>query len=182
MYFKTNVVNAVASAVTAAHLVMASSGLAFAQSTDEGGTAAGNASSWSVNCASGADLESLRCLMSQEIRVRQTGQRLIRAQVNLSGQAGVPFLTLSLPHGILFSEGVVVKVDDKAEQLFPINSADEQGSYVLQELGPETVDLFRQGSIAAITLTTLDGQKLQIELSLAGFSKAYGLVQAASAI
>jgi invasion protein IalB len=154
-------------------------GPASAQDAGSEAEQANAAPGWVVNCSNTPDLEGLLCLMSQEIRVRQTGQRLIRAQINLT-EEDFSFLTLSLPHGVLFENGITLKIDDNNPNTLKITSGDEQGSYVRETLDPEEVDAMRRGSIAAVTVTTLNGQQLQVELSLAGFSKAHDLIRAAA--
>lgn len=175
---KDKLVNAAGCFAVALMALVGASSTAMAQSTD----APTSGPRWTVNCGSDPQLERLLCLLAQEIRVQQTGQRLVRMQINLAGEQQTPFLTLSLPHGVLFQQGVVLQIDDGDAQTLAIGSGDNQGSYVTQSMDDALIDALRRGSILSLTLTTLNEQQLKVEMSLDGFSRAMDMVLAGAKV
>ncbi len=168
----SDLVNNLAVLCLASCVSMGISNYAHAQSAKEADQQPG----WTVNCASGPELKNLQCLMAQEIHLRQTGQRLVRMQVNLTAETQQPFVTISLPHGVLFGQGIALQIDKGETITLPINSGDQNGSYVRQKLDKSLLDALRGGKLASLTMTTLNKQKLKVGISLAGFSKALDMV------
>lgn len=166
----------VRTAFTAALLVGSSA--AFAQ-TAEGENAEAPAQPagpvWAVTCANNGDLTALRCNVFQELRVQQSGQRLVRIEVGVPGGDVPPVFAMNLPHGINFTEGAKLTVDDGDTRQFPIQSADQNGSYTQVQFDEGLANALRAGNQGKLVLSLLNGQNLEIPVSLNGFTKAVDL-------
>jgi invasion protein IalB len=159
-------------------LALAGSGTVLAQTTS-GETTAAPAQpagpAWSVTCASAADLSRLQCSAFQELRVQQSGQRLVRVQITMPGGDSTPVFAMSLPHGINFVEGAKVTIDDGQPRTFAIRSADQSGSYTQVPFDAELAAAMKAGNEAKLRVRLLNGRDLEIGVSLNGFTKAVDL-------
>ena len=161
--------------------LLAGSTAAFAQ-TAEGENAEAPAQpagpAWAVTCANNVDLTALQCSAFQELRVQQSGQRLVRVQITVPGGENQPIFSMSLPHGINFGEGAKLTIDGGDTRQFPIQSADQNGSYTQVQFDDGLAAAMRAGTEGKLRLRLLNGQDLEISISLNGFTKAIDLALA----
>jgi invasion protein IalB len=147
----------------------------FAQGSEaSSATADRPKNNWSVNCGAGETAESpLICQMMQNVVVAETNQRLLTVVIRPQTDVANHMLTLALPHGVDFSKGVEVKIDDKDPFNVPVQTSNPQGAYSNLPISEELLADLRAGSAANITFQSVSGQRFAVSISLVGFSTAY---------
>jgi invasion protein IalB len=138
---------------------------------DAGKPAAAAAAPWDVNCISHGVKDPLMCEMSQTLAAKQTGQRVLTAAIQKKPDAGY-VLKLALPHGIYLPDGVTIWVDDGAKSKFPIETADQNGSYCHADLSASLLGAMKKGAMLNVAVKSAKGDPIVLQLSLAGFSEA----------
>jgi invasion protein IalB len=161
-------------------VALAIAGAIVPASAQEAGDAAPAAAArlkqpWAVACSGDQITGRLVCAISQTLVSQQTGQKLVSVQVRKDDK-GATSAIFNLPHGIELPKGVAVKVDQGAEETIVIRSADENGSYATLPLPEPRLAELRRGSILSLAVQTLSGDRIIFEISLAGFSAAYGMM------
>ncbi len=114
------------------------------------------------------------CEMSQELRQRDTNQRVMTLALQ-KGEAGESAaLVMILPFGLNLADGVTIAVDGTDVQVLPFDTCLPAGCLVEAQLDPQQVADLITGQAAVIKLTARDGTPFDITASLAGFTAAWG--------
>lgn len=149
---------------------------ASAQSVQTSGTANTDRpkNNWAVNCGAGETADSpLVCQMVQNVTVTETNQRLLSVVIRPQPEQTNHMLTLALPHGVDFTRGVEVAIDEKEALNLVVNTSTPQGAFANQPISDALLSELRAGSIAKITFYSVAGQAVSVPISLIGFSSAY---------
>lgn len=128
---------------------------------------------WSVSCAARDDEEQLHCSMVQALHDRSSGQRIFSLSIISQPDSDEKLLRLQLPHGIILPNGVEVKIDDNQPVNLPINWGDQNGSYSEFDLNKEWLNAMRSGNLMKLTVIARNKQRVELQLSLKGFTKAF---------
>ncbi|MEN3793647.1 invasion associated locus B family protein [Fulvimarina sp. MAC3] len=129
---------------------------------------------WQVVCSDPSAETPRRCILQQALFARQTGQKVVSATVAKGNEESGPLIEFGLPHGLLLLKGVNISVDGGNTKTVPIRTADENGSYALSPIDDELLTKLRDGETLRVSVTSAAEQAITFELSLKGFSKAYG--------
>ncbi|WP_420408268.1 invasion associated locus B family protein [Hoeflea sp.] len=142
--------------------------------TSESATADRPKNNWAVNCGAGETADApLVCQMMQNVTVTETNQRLLSVIIRPQPEQPNHMLTLALPHGVDFTRGVDVTIDENETLNLPVNTSTPQGAFANQPISDELLSEFRAGSVAKITFYSVAGQAVSVPISLIGFSTAY---------
>lgn len=127
---------------------------------------------WVVNCSNQAGAD-LTCVMSQTLMMAETRQRVLSASIVKVSDTGEVVMRLALPHGVHLPSGVRLRIDDGPETTYPIEVADQNGSYARIVLDRPLLDAMLHGSAIRVSLTVPSADKgLELQLSLIGFTAA----------
>ena len=130
---------------------------------------------WRVICTNNADAGVLGCSMSQTVFVENTNQRIVAMELIL-GDDG-PVAVFALPHGLDLQAGVTILFDEEEEgQNFPINTADQNGALAQVSVSDELLESMRNGLLMTVQVANTSGQRLNLQMSLVGFSRSYDLL------
>ncbi len=78
------------------------------------------------------------------------------------------------PLGVLLDFGLQLKIDDGEPRSAPFRICQTQGCLVREPLSSDVVQMLKAGSKAVITVAAEGAGAIDIEISLRGFTKAYG--------
>ena len=130
---------------------------------------------WRVICTNNADAGELGCSMSQTVFVENTNQRIVAMELIL-GDDG-PIAVFALPHGLDLQAGVTILFDEAEEgETFPINTADQNGALAQVSVSDELLESMRNGLLMTVQVANTSGQRLNLQMSLVGFSRSYDLL------
>ncbi|MCV0395822.1 MAG: invasion associated locus B family protein [Rhizobiaceae bacterium] len=124
---------------------------------------------WQVGCASAGSNEPLVCRMTQTLVARESGQRVLAAAIVKKPDGGYR-LTLGLPHGLHLPSGINIWVDEGEKAQYPIETADQNGSYSSIDLASRQLDAMRRGQVLNVSVTSANQDEVILQLSLTGFS------------
>lgn len=129
---------------------------------------------WLATCNNQTTPDALTCSMSQTLTVAGSGQRLLAVTVQPGGEA--PSVLLALPHGLNFGSGVGVRTDDGEEARFDFTTADATNTYARIPLSQTLLSAMRAANTLRLNVVGVGGRAINFEVSLAGFSKTYDLI------
>ena len=130
---------------------------------------------WRVICTNNADAGTLGCSMSQTVFVEDTRQRIVAMEMFV-GEEG-PVAVFALPHGLDIPSGVTILFDEAEEgTTFPINTANQNGAIAQISLSDEMIESMRGGALMTVQVANTSGQRLNLQMSLVGFSRSYDLL------
>ncbi|MEP1444202.1 MAG: invasion associated locus B family protein [Hyphomicrobiales bacterium] len=134
-------------------------------------------SHWIVTCSNRAIPERLNCSMSQVVTVANgnSRQRIVSATIHRQDENAEILITL--PHGLNLLKGVGFAIDEASSQRFDIHAADANGSYVRIPLTKDRVSAMKTGNIMKLSVVGSNGQNINLQLSLNGFTQAYNLMK-----
>lgn len=132
---------------------------------------------WQVRCNQSGEV----CIMGQVGKVE--GKDLVEIQIRkLSGAKapnGQPIpaaIQIVTPLGVLLPPGVRIQVDSKKERGAPFELCGEGGCIVRQPMDDAFINELKGGQVAKLTL--VGGQQaIDVDISLAGFTKAFGALK-----
>lgn len=129
---------------------------------------------WVVNCTSKTAAESLVCQVSQDITIKDTGQRLVSVILRQGDDRQGLSMLLALPHGIFFPAGVDLKIDDSKPQKVAMQTSDPRGSYAAFNVNAAFLAALKAGNRLTIGLENVQRKPISIDVSLSGFTAAIG--------
>ncbi|MEG6509836.1 invasion associated locus B family protein [Methyloligella sp. 2.7D] len=126
---------------------------------------------WTVSCQ--VQNNEKRCLFSQTLGNQQTGQRVLSIELRPQDNGEVQGVILA-PFGLRLSDGVTLKVDDKAiGDPVPFSTCMEAGCLVPVTLDSSTLGTVSGGEKMTVNaLNSANGQPVELTLSLKGFTAA----------
>jgi invasion protein IalB len=146
-------------------------GLAFPLAAQEN-----NAPLWSVNCSNLVNGTELICEMTQSIVLTENNQRLTSiAFVKPAGKDETETV-LTLPFGLLFSEGLTAKVDGAEVARLDFLTCEAQGCFARSPVSSDWMSAMRAGDQLTIEGKNRVGDPISFGFDLAGFSKVSDLL------
>lgn len=128
--------------------------------------------SWVVRCetpASGAT----RCRMVKVVRLKGSGQRLVRVVIALAEGAQQPVAAVLLPLGVYLPAGLTIRVDEGEALRVPIERCTNAGCEARIQIVDALLKQLRAGT--QVTYGFQDGARKDIAIpaTLSGFTSAY---------
>jgi len=156
--------------VSTLHAQNASSGKADAKAnTDAKKQAQFVSSNWKLGCQPNAATNKMVCQLSKEITDVKSRQLLLRVSI---GAAPYP-MVLQLPHGLALANGIHLQVDKKKQISLPLYTSSPKGLFTRANLSAATLKEMSGGKNMKVILAAINGRKIVIPISLAGFSIAF---------
>ncbi len=131
---------------------------------------------WSVNCSNQVNGTELICEMNQSIVLTESNQRLTSIAFVKSAGKDETETVLTLPFGLLFSEGLTVIVDDTEVARLEFLTCEAQGCFARSPVSQEWMSAMRAGNELRIEGKNRVGDPISFGFDLAGFSKVSGLL------
>lgn len=126
---------------------------------------------WEVQCPTGAGPQQ-PCTMNQVVNTPDGSEPIMRAMVGYPPRADGAVLVFLLPLGVRLAPGMQLQVDNNEPVGFPYQICLEQGCRANLPLEPAMLNSLRGGSTATVSAIGPDGQRLDMNLSLMGFTAA----------
>lgn len=126
---------------------------------------------WSVNCGNPGNGTELVCEMSQSIVLTENNQRLTSVAFVKPARKDETEAVLTLPFGLLFSEGVIAKVDDVEVARLEFLTCEAQGCFARSAVSTEWMSAMRAGKQFTIESKNTARDPISFGFDLTGFSK-----------
>ncbi len=129
--------------------------------------------SWVVICLKE---DPSRCEIVQQLSRKDNGQQLVRMGIAKVGEKKQLLATAILPLGIALDKSVSIGVDENAGKAMPVKTCTPAGC--IATFAPQDADIkqMKKGKNMKLKFATANGQPIELELSLKGFTKAYGKI------
>ncbi len=128
---------------------------------------------WSIRCSGSGDKK--HCEMFQTLVMKDTKQRLSEFAIGYVDSAGNSKRKIRgviiLPLGVLVQNKVIALVDGKAIFSASPRYCLASGCYVFVNLSEKILDKFRKGNKVVFTVKAMNGNNVDISMSLKGFTK-----------
>ncbi len=111
------------------------------------------------------------CEMVSTLVVQETGQRFLEFAIGYPEGSPSARGVVTLPLGVMLTEGVSLKVDDGPLMRFQVRYCNAGGCYAFLNLGDEVLGQFKKGNQAVFSLVASDQKRLSVAVPLSGFSK-----------
>lgn len=131
-----------------------------------------NGGLWTVNCAQKDNAENNDCQVSQIIRVKETGKRVLMVVVKKDRRLQ-PNVMLALPHKIYLPAGVIVQIDTHVPREMDIETCDERACYATGVVAAAFLTFMKAGKAMHVTFQNLLHKPVTVSVPLNGFTVAY---------
>lgn len=148
---------------------------AFSQ--QQPGTASGNDvttesfQDWEVRCQRNAEGPP-PCAMSQLITQPGSDQPLMQVILDYTPQIDDPVMSFFVPLGVRLAAGLQLSVDNGEPIQFPYQVCQEQGCRADAPIEPSMLQQLRSGNTAILSMIDPRGDRMDIDISLIGFTDA----------
>lgn len=129
---------------------------------------------WEVICPSEASAGI--CTMSQMVSHPDSDQPLMRVIVAYPPQLEGPAMTFLLPLGVHLTSGLQLSVDGVEPAQFPYQACLQQGCRADLPVQPALLQALRSGSTATLSLIDPRGDRMDLDISLMGFTDAHARI------
>ena len=130
---------------------------------------------WRVECT--GDGKTLDCRAVQALFHRESRQLLISVLVRRPADSKLAQMTIQLPLGLNLTEPVNIKVDNGAQENYPIQTCTNVGCFLSATLNDKQLALMRSGNELKVTIHDQSKKPVELSLPLLGFGIAYDKVR-----
>ncbi|MFD2189484.1 invasion associated locus B family protein [Pistricoccus aurantiacus] len=125
---------------------------------------------WEVRCPT--DGASGTCSMTQLINNPKSQEPLMRVIMAYPPEIDTAAMVFMLPLGVGLAPGLQLKVDDNQPVSFPYQICVDQGCRADLPIEPALLEQMRSGGTATLSLAGPKGERLDLDISLSGFTAA----------
>lgn len=129
---------------------------------------------WTIQCQAVASPDGLsrQCQMSQELRQKETGQRVMMMAMTMSPDQATN-VTIIAPFGLKLSGGIRIAIGEEQMVESGFNTCLPVGCVARMPLEQAALDRFRLEQSLRVMTVSENGRPLQTPMSLMGFSAAH---------
>lgn len=126
---------------------------------------------WVHRCS---EEDTSRCEIAQRLSETESGKRVVEFVItDTTGEDGRHRGLVILPLGVAVQTGLNLKVDDGQTYSFSVNHCLPNGCFALLNFPEELIKEMKRGNTATLNMRTFQGQAVNVDLSLTGFTKAF---------
>ncbi|MBZ9560117.1 MULTISPECIES: invasion associated locus B family protein [unclassified Modicisalibacter] len=125
---------------------------------------------WEVRCPT--DPTQGNCTMTQLIDNPGGNEPVMRVVIAYPPQIDGPAMVFLLPLGVRLAPGLQLTIDNSKPLKFPYQVCVPDGCRADIPVKPELLNQLRSGSKATVSLIGPDGQRMDLDISLMGFTDA----------
>lgn len=133
-------------------------------------------SDWTARCNSDGKAGQQSCVLEQ-IVFNDDGKRpLLRAAAGYlqeSKSKAVPAILITVPLMVALQEGLAISVDKQGAFVAPYHHCNPEGCVAGLPLDKKVLSAFQAGNDATIRLVAVNGEVMDLSLSLRGFTAGY---------
>lgn len=126
---------------------------------------------WSIACFAAKPDDPMSCRLTEELFSAEVGGRVLAVDVSRppSQQGGLE-MTLAMPHGIYLPEGIKIKIGENDGFSAVIESSNSSGIVARIAVADAFASALKKGQTMTVTITNMQGKKIQIPVALAGYA------------
>jgi invasion protein IalB len=157
-------------------VLLALPGLTAAESGSQAGV---KYQDWTRRCEPIGETEKAICYISQNLVLRESGQRLLNIAVGYLEPATPkqPRGVITFPLGISLPPGITVQIDQGQTRQFPIERCNKNGCIAAFTVSDELLAAMKAGLQARITFHDAKRKAIGVPVSLRGFTAGFNSLQ-----
>lgn len=134
-------------------------------------------STWVPACMSDGRTSPLACTLHQRLIVQETGQPFLTLAIRVADAGRQPVLAIQTPLGLFLPPGLALRVDAGEPTTLAIANCDADGCHASTGLAEPLLAALETGRVLHLVLHTSADETFDLEIPLAGFSRAYAAVR-----
>ncbi len=131
---------------------------------------------WVLICDHSDELNEERCFILQELRVKETNQRVVRIEVGFVAKTGQPAALITLPLGISLQHGMLFQVDQGEQTRYAFTRCVPGGCIAAVPLSDAQIAALKAGSVAHLQFHDGLAREVNLDMSLSGFTAAFASI------
>jgi invasion protein IalB len=134
-------------------------------------------SGWVTRCLSQGRKANAECIVEQSLTMIRTNQVATIVHFRIPAEGQQPQLSVRVPHGVLLSAGVKLRVDQAFTVDLPIQTCENQGCTATAPAPAELVNAMRGGKQLFVIIKGGNNQDAGFGMPLDGFPAAFDRVR-----
>lgn len=133
-------------------------------------------SDWTARCAQSEDTKQQSCVLEQIVFSKEGDRPMLRAAAGYlqeSQDKAVPAILVTVPLMVALQEGLAISVDKQGAFIAPYHHCNPEGCVAGLPLDDKVLSAFKKGNEATIRLIAVNGEVMDLPLSLRGFTAGY---------
>lgn len=135
---------------------------------------------WNVSCATPQAAGKLVCEVNNAVLVTPGNSRFVSVAIRSDGTSDKKVLVASLPHGVLFTAGVGLKIDGKDAGKLQMLTSDQNGAYARTSMSADLAKAMKAGKTFTVVFDGTNAKRFSVGVPLAGFTAAYNKMSGGS--
>lgn len=131
---------------------------------------------WTKGCEPAPDGGS-NCHIAQNVSNPQTGQVVLRAEIGFNPDQDQPLMLVIVPLDVDLRPGLGFRIDSAAARRIDFFVCSRDGCRAALLVDAGLIAAMKRGANATVTVTTLDGRRHDVPLSLMGFTRGFDSLQ-----
>ena len=154
----------------AAALIVSATSVAVAQTPTNVDKKFGD---WAVVCRQLKEDAPQRCVLRQDIILRQSGKRVLNVSIGRPAKDKPYIAAVTAPLGILLPAGLTLQVDEKDLVRFQLRLCNVNGCQGQFPVSPDVRKVFSDGQNGRVIFRQPNGRPLRVGFSLNGFREGF---------
>lgn len=130
---------------------------------------------WTARCVNSEALNQQSCVLEQIVFGKE-GNAILRAAAGYlqeNKNKAVPAVLVTVPLMVALQEGLAISIDKKGAFVAPYHHCNPEGCVAGLPLDKKVLAAFKKGNDATIRLVAVNGEVMDLPLSLRGFTAGY---------
>ena len=132
---------------------------------------------WAVACRQLKEDAPQRCVLFQNIILRQSGKRVLNVSVARPAKDQPYVAAVTAPLGILLPAGLTLQVDEKELVRFQLRLCNVNGCQGQFPVSDDVRRVFSEGKNGRVIFRQPNGRPLRVEFSLNGFRDGFAEIE-----
>lgn len=132
---------------------------------------------WQTRCVSQGRKANAECVVEQALTMLRNNQVATIVQLRVAAEGQAPVATVRVPHGVLLSAGIRLRVDAGYSIDIPLQTCEAQGCLASAAAGPDLINAMRAGRQLFVLMKGANNQDMGFGMPLEGFPAAFDRVK-----
>ena len=132
---------------------------------------------WGRTCKTPEGMDKEVCFIFQRVSLKESGSTILSVSVGYRAEQQKTMMVLTLPLGVSLIPGMEIQIDSGQVMRTPYSVCLANGCRAVFAIESPVIKAMQQGNRMQVTALNTQGKRLELLISLKGFTAAYNSIQ-----